>query len=369
MTDAPPASFRRGRALRLMLMIGVPLVGLGVGAWVWSSGGGAVATDNAYVKAPIVAVAPEVSGPVVAVAADENALVHAGQELLRIDPQPFRIALARAEAAVDAARTTIRELQASYAEKQAELALARTTLAYAEKERARQEKLAHNQVVSQSGLDDAREAAEEARHRISILEQDLDRIAATLGGEPPVDVDAQPAVRQALASLDEARLNLARTVVRAPIDGIAAHLPDEGDTVSAGASALSVVGTDEVWVEANFKETDLTWMRPGQPVAVTVDTYPDRTFQGRVASIAQATGAEFSVLPPQNASGNWVKVVQRVPVRIALDPASDAPPLRAGMSAEVEVATGHDDGLPEPLKTVAGWFGATTAQAAPAVTP
>lgn len=364
MTDAPPPSFRRAQGLRLLLMIGLPLVVLGAGAWLWLSGGGEVGTDNAYVKAPIVAVAPEVSGRVISVAVAENAAVEAGQELLRVDPAPFRIAVDRAEAALDAARTDIRELQASYAEKQAELVLARTTLDFARKELARQEKLATSQVVSQSRLDDARQEATEATQKIAILDQDLARIAARLGGTPPRPVDGHPAVRQAQAALDAARLDLARTVVTAPIAGIAGHLPEQGDTVAAGSPALSLVGSRDVWVEANFKETDLTWMRPGQPVTVTIDTYPGREFHGRVHSIARATGAEFSVLPPQNASGNWVKVVQRVPVRIDLAVDADTPPLRAGMSAEVEVATGHEDPLPEPLKTVTSWFGAGTAQAA-----
>lgn len=364
MTDAPPESFRRGRALRLTLMLALPLVLVGAGAWVWLSDDGVVGTDNAYVKAPIVSMAAEVSGRVTVVAVPENAPVVAGQELLRIDAEPFRIAVDRAEAGLDTARTTIRELQASYHEKEAELALARSTLAYAEKELRRRDTLARRQVVSESGLDDAREAADEARRRIAITQQDMARIAASLGGEPPIDVDAHPTVREARAALEAARLDLRRTVLRAPINGDVAHLPDPGDMVTAGQAALSLVGTDSVWVEANFKETDLTWMQDGQPVEVRVDTYPDRVFQGRVHSIARATGAEFSVLPPQNATGNWVKVVQRVPVRVSLNPTPDAPPLRAGMSVEVDVATGHEASLPEPVKTIAGWFASGTARAA-----
>ncbi len=364
MTDAPPGSFRRGRALRLLLMVGLPVAALAVGGGVWLSGGDVVSTDNAYVKAPIISVAPEVSGRVLTVAVSENQPVTAGQDLLRVDAAPFRIAVERAEAGLDAARTEIEELQASYREKLAELDLARTTLAYAEKELGRRDKLARRDVVSESGLDESRQAAESARQRLAIIRQDLARIAARLGGEPPIDVSAHPAVRQARAALDAARLDLSRTAVRAPVDGVAGHLPDPGDTVAAGQTALTLVGTGDVWIEANFKETDLTWMRDGQPVEVRVDTYPDRVFRGRVRSIAQATGAEFSLLPPQNASGNWVKVVQRVPVRVGLELDDGAPPLRVGMSAEVDVHTGHEDSLPGPLAKVAEWVGVRAAKAA-----
>jgi membrane fusion protein (multidrug efflux system) len=350
--------------LRLGLMVGLPAVLAVAAVIVWLFTGGVATTDNAYVKAPIVAVAPEVSGRVIAIMVAENQAVRAGQTLLRIDDRPFRIAVARAEADLDAARSDIRELQAAYAEKQAELTLARSTLDYASRELSRRSKLANRQVVSQSGLDEARESAEAARQRIVILQRELARIVTRLGGEPPIEIDTQPSVRAAQATLDQARLDLARSLVTAPANGIVAKLPDPGDTVSAGVPAFSLIGTDDVWIEANFKETELTWMRPGQPVEIKVDTYPGRVFPGRVASIAQATGAEFSVLPPQNASGNWIKVVQRVPVRIALDLDSDAPPLRAGMSSEVEVVTGHGHVVPAPLKAVAGWFGVRPVQAA-----
>ena len=348
---SPPVKPKRRLRLALMLL-GLLAVGVGAAAYALT-GLGEVSTEDAYVKAPIVAVAPEVTGTVQTVAVVDNQAVARGDVLLRLDPRPFVIARDQAQAHLDAARAQVEELKARLRTKHEEEQLARTSLAYAEKERRRQEKLATAKVVSESRLEDAREAAESARLKIAVLQREQAEIVAALGGAAEGPVDTHPSVRAAAATLAEAELNLERTALRAPVAGVVGHLPRIGDTVAVGKAALSLVGTEEVWVEANFKETDLTWMRPGQPVRVGIDTYPDLELSGRVESISQASGAEFSVLPAQNATGNWVKVVQRIPVRVALDVGAGTPPLRSGMSAEVVVDTGHRPDLPAPLADLA----------------
>jgi multidrug resistance efflux pump len=190
-------------------------------------------------------------------------------------------------------------------------------------------------------LDEARQASELAAQQITALEQDLKRIAASLGGAPDTPLEQHPSYRAAAAELAQAKLDLERTVVRAPLAGTVSKPPKPGQYVAAGATAMALVATGHVWVEANFTETDLTHVRPGQPVEVHVDTYPDAVWTGVVESLSPATGAEFAVIPPQNATGNWVKITQRLPLRIRLDERPGLPQLRAGLSATVDIDTGH----------------------------
>ncbi len=338
---ARPAPLRRRRALRWTLLVVVPLVALVVGAVVWLLGGRYVETDNAFVKADKVPVSAEVSGAVVEVLVRENQIVQAGRPLFRLDPAPFRVVVSKDEAKLGKVRTDLAAMKASYREKQAQIALARTRLEFARKEQARQADLAARNFISASKLDDARKSVDIAQQELQAQQQDLQRIAAALGGSVDLPVESHPSYRAALAELAQARLDLSRVEVRASLDGTISHLPKPGQFVGAGATAASLVADARPWVEANFPEKDLTYVHPGQPVEVRIDTYPDRTWSGIVESLSPATGSEFSILPPQNASGNWVKVAQRVPLRVRLDAQSDAPRLRAGMSATVRVDTGH----------------------------
>jgi membrane fusion protein (multidrug efflux system) len=307
-------------------------------------------TDNAYVKADTVVLSAEVPGRIVAVHVAENEPVTAGQVLVEIDDSPYQVARRRAESQLEAVTSFVVGMQASYQQALDELALARSEVAFNEREVVREESLAERSLGSERDLDVARYDLEQARLNIPILEQRLAQLEAQLGGEIHGGYQAHPAYRTVKAMLDDASLDLEHTTIRAPIDGVASHVPLAGGYVARGAPVMSLVSPGNVWIEANFKETQLTYVRPGQPVTVHLDTYPGREWHGSVASISQATGAEFSVIPAQNASGNWVKVTQRITVRIALDrqTTGDAQ-LRAGMSAIAEVDTGHRRELPAPL--------------------
>src|SRR5690606_14398780 len=336
--DAPR---RKPGALRVVLLLLGPVLVLAAGAFVYYTGGRYVETENAYVKADIAVVSAEVSGPIVRVEVRENQPVAAGEVLFAIDDRPYRVALERADAQLRAVTAMIESLKAQYRQRLEELALARTDYEFAERELSRATALAADALVSDEAVDRARHELDIAARRIQIVERGLEQVRAQLGGSPEVDVARQASYEAVKAARDAAALDLEHTVVRAPFDGIASKVPVVGRYLAPGAAVMSVVASERVWVEANYKETELTHVCPGQPVEVRVDTYPDRLWHGRVESISQATGAEFSVIPAQNATGNWVKVIQRIPVRIAVHDAETGPPLRSGMSAVVEIDTGH----------------------------
>jgi len=329
------------RWLRALLMLGVPLAVIAGAAALWLAGGRMMQTDNAYVKAEKIPVSAEVAGTVRVVLVRENQQVAAGTPLFRVDDAPFRVSVARAEARLAQARTDVAALKASYRAKQAEIALARTRTSFAQRDEARQADLADRNFISASRLDEARHATELAAQQAVAVERELARIGESLGGGPDLPADRHPTVLAAQAELMQARLDLARIEVRAPVAGTVSRAPKPGQYVAAGATALALIADGALWIEANFTETDLTWIRVDQPVRVRIDTYPGRVWHGTVESVSPATGAEFAVIPPQNATGNWVKVAQRVPVRIRIDAPPDAPPLRAGLSAQVSVDTGR----------------------------
>ena len=334
--DEPAPPVRR-RALRWVLLVVVPLLVALVSALMWLHGGRFVETDNAFVQADKVPVSAEVSGAVTEVLVPENAPVEAGQLLFRVDPVPFRVAVARAEAGLGQARTDLQALRASYRQSRAQITLAQTRLEFARREQARQADLAAHHFVSASHLDDARRDVDLARQELQAQEEDAKRIAAALGGGPDVPLESHPSWRAASAQLEQARLDLARTEVRASIEGTVSHLPKPGQYVRAGATAAALVADRRPWVEANFPEKDLTWVRPGQPVEIRIDTWPGQVWQGVVDSLSPATGSEFSILPAQNASGNWVKVAQRVAVRIHL--VEDTPEGVAARAGEPDAGT------------------------------
>ncbi len=332
--------------LRAAMLLGLPAVVVIVAAFFYFTGGRYVETNNAYMKASRVAISPEISGPIVTIAVSENQPVEKGALLFQIDDTPYRIALTQAQARLESVRADVEALKSSYRETQQQLEMARTDANFAESEFSRKSALAKRNVVSDAELDSTRHDLNMARDRVTIALRALERLQAQLGGDPDIPAERHPLYLEAATNGEKAALDLAHTAIRAPFAGVAANTPNPGYYARAGVAAMSLVSNHDLWVEANFKETDLTYVLPGQPVALHVDTYPDYKWRGRVKSIAPASGAEFSIIPAQNATGNWVKVVQRIPVRITVLPEEGTPTLRAGMSVEVEIDTGTQHASP-----------------------
>lgn len=341
----------------------LPLFVLAVTLFVWLSSGRFIATDNAYVKGDRAQIATELSGIIVEVPVKENQAVSRGQLLFRLDDQSYRLALVRIEAEIETTRADIRGLRAQWRTKREEIKAALSQQTYAEAEFERQSGLAEKKIASTQKLEEARLALDVARQRISAAQEDLTRIEAALAGDRRIRTDDHPRVKQMMAARDEALLQLRRTTIEAPLDGIVAKRPVPGSYATAGVPVMVVVADTDLWIEANFKETELTRVRPGQKATIHVDTYPDSACSGSVASISQSTGAEFAVLPPQNASGNWVKVVQRIPVRIAVTCRDGDPPLRVGMSTTVEIDTGHSRSIGGLLAGLGKSLGLSSASA------
>ena len=357
---APVAS----RLRRNLLIAALPLALALVGTWFWATGGRYVGTEDAYVQQDRVSIVSQLSGQIATVGVAENDVVSAGQTLFTIDDSHYRAALESARAKLESARLDVRKLKAAYAGAVSDAATARDSLAFARTQDERQQSLRTSGVISQSSADDSALALQQARGAVAAADTRVLAAEAALAGRPDIAVDEHPAVLEALADVHAAELDLEHTIVEAPEAGIASQTErlQVGQYVTPTTPVLSVVQTGDSWIEANYKETELTHMRVGQPVTVVLDTYPDRTFAGEIASIGAGTGSEFALLPAQNATGNWVKVVQRVPVRIRIGASDAAMPLRAGMSASVEVDTGHARGLP-------GFLGGEARAEPPAVTP
>ena len=326
---------------RLILLVGIPVAAIVAVVVFYLAGGRYASTDNAYVQSALILVSPEISGVVKSVAVSENQLVKAGDPVLQIDDAAFKVALDRAKAKLEQVKIDFAGLKASYAEKQAEIDAAQTRYDFAEKAFARQSSLAAKNVLSDQAMDDATQTSQLAKQQIDQLKQDLVRINASLGGSVDTPLEQYPAYVSAQADLAQAQLDLTHTVLYAPDEGMVSKLPAKGQYETAGVAAFALAASANMRVDANYTETEITFVRPGQPVTVTVDTYPGVTFKGTVDSISPATGAAFSVIPAQNATGNWVKIAQRVPVRIKLLPQDGAPQLRIGMSASVSIDTGH----------------------------
>lgn len=342
-TDAPPvlATTSWSRRLRLPLMLLGPVVVIAGGVWFYLAGGRFESTDDAYVKSARTAISANVSGRVIELAVHDNQHVRQGELLYRLDDAPFRIAVQEAEAQLAASRLTIDSLKANYRQRQSDLSAARETLAYEQSEFDRQQRLVKSGIASQAQVDRAAHALADARSKIGGVQQESSAVVAQLGGNANVVVDRHPAVEQAQAALDRAKLNLSYTTVRAPADGIVTRVEElqVGNYITASTPVFALVSATDVWLEANFKEDQLQHMRVGQIAEVTVDSYPDHHFRGKVVSVSPGTGSQFSVLPPENATGNWVKVVQRLPVRIELEKLDGEFPLHAGLSAVVDVDT------------------------------
>ncbi|GEO01085.1 membrane protein [Novosphingobium sediminis] len=332
----------RLKRMRLIAMLLVPALIVGGALYWWFGQPGEVSTDNAYVKQDIVSIAGEVNGLVVEVNVHENQQVKAGDVLFRIDPTSYRVAIQQADAQIAGAQARITALQADVGANAADLAAARDDLALAEAQYAREKALLDRGFNTRARIDEAQHAVAVARDRLGSIGAEVEKARAQLatGAQVP---GLNPQVAAAEASRAKAALDLTRTVVRAPVSGRVTQVNrlQIGQMVFTGVPMLSIVREGGARVEANFKETDLAHMRAGQPAEVKLDAYPGLKLKGHVDSIGAGTGSEFSVLPAQNATGNWVKVTQRVPVRIAIDSSSGDRPLIAGLSANVTV---HVDG-------------------------
>jgi len=333
-------------------MWSLPFLAAAAALFFWMVSGRYVETDNAYVKGDRVYIATEISGPIVEVAVRENQRVSRGQLIYRIDDTPYRTALAKIEAEIEIQRAEIRGLRAQWRTKREDIKAAQSQRNFAQAEYDRQSDLAERKFTPTAKLEEARMGLEVSRQRIASLEEDLTRIEAQLAGDPKIHVDDHPRVKQMMAAREEALLNLRRTIIEAPMDGIVQKVLVPGSYAVMGVPSVAVIADSDLWIEANFKETELTRVRVGQPVKILIDTYPDMQCQGKVTSIAQTTGAEFAVLPPQNATGNWVKVVQRIPVRSSVQCREGDPPLRVGMSATIEIDTGHRRSFGDLLKMI-----------------
>ena len=335
--------------LRRVLMIGGVVLVAVVAATLYLLGGRYVSTDDAYVQSAKLMVSTDVSGLVKDVDVKEGQHVKKGQVLFRLEPAPFRIAVQNAKAKLAETRLTIDAMKQDYKRMEADIRAQQAQVHLAQRNYDRYAKLLKANAIAQSTYDTARMTLSSARDQLSALQHTADTQLVKLGGSLNIPTDQQPQYLQALANLHEAERQLNHSVVRAPFNGVVAEVDSlqPGTLVISAMSAFSttsavgLVDAHDTWVEAHMKETDLTHVHVGDPVSISIDTYPGRTWRGQVEAISASTGSAFSVLPAQNATGNWVKVVQRIPVKIAVDRKAGSPDLRVGMSAVVDIDTGH----------------------------
>jgi membrane fusion protein, multidrug efflux system len=349
---------RRVPKTRTVLLAIGPLIALALGTEAYLTGGRWVSSDNAYIEADMLAVTTDVAGTVTQVAVRENQPVKAGDLLFRLDDEPYRIAVDGAKADLGIVRDAILTDIADYHSALSRIEEARTDVGYYDTTWRRQRDLNRSGNASQAALDQAKRNLDAANDAVAVAQRQADAALARLGGNAGQPAEENPRYRTAAAALDKAERDLRHTVITAPMAGVVTNVPNlqAGAYLDVADPAFNLVASDHLWVEANLKETDLTYLKVGDIADVSVDSYPGRDWKGKVTSLSPATGAQFSVLPAQNASGNWVKVVQRVPVRVELELPADAPQLRAGMSVIVEIDTGHQrtlsgliDGLEQML--------------------
>jgi membrane fusion protein (multidrug efflux system) len=342
---------RGRRRLRAFLLVVVPVAAAALALYWYAQGGRNVETDNAYVKAHIIAVSAEVAGRVVEVAVRDNQPVAAGALLFRLDPAPFEVAIARADAQMAVVRTDLDSLRAEHRVALAETVEAEARIAFLARQLERQQLLKERGMTRDEAVDEARQNLDAGRARLDAVRQRTARVLASLGGDPQLPAARHPRFLEAQAARDAAALDLAHTRVTAPAAGVVSNMRlQPGEYVARGVPVFSLIGSSDTWVEANFKETQLAGVRVGQPARIVADAYPGVEWRARVTAIAPATGAEFALLPPQNATGNWVKIVQRVPVHLAIEPevagGDGERALRAGMTVTVSIDTGRSRGLP-----------------------
>jgi membrane fusion protein (multidrug efflux system) len=352
--DEPPAKAKRKsvkdllrRWLRTVLLIVVPAIAAAAGLAFYLSGGRYISTDNAYVGAQKVLITPDISGKVSRIVVREGQHVAPGDVLFEIDPEPFRLALAQAQAKLASVKVQLANLKANAKSFNTLAELSKKSLDLKQRDVDRKTTLLATRAASQLDVDTAESAAVTAQLILEFTVQQQSSTLNQLLGNPNLPIEDFPAYQEAEATVERAERDLNHTILRAPISGTATQVDNIhlGRYVPAGTPMFGVIDDSAPWVDANPKETDITWLRTGQKVMMYVDSFPGHAFRGTVMSVSPGTGAQFSILPPQNASGNWVKVVQRVPVRIAFTRGEDTKLLRSGMSVTVEIDTGRTRSL------------------------
>jgi membrane fusion protein (multidrug efflux system) len=339
--------FDRRLWLRRGLFALLPLALLVGGYW-YVTGGRIMSSDNAYVNAETVGISTDIAGIVKEVDVTDNQHVTAGQILYRLDPLQFQIALDSAKANLAQTALTIESMKQDYQRMLSDVAAQQAQVDLDQTNYDRAAMLLHSNTVPQANYDQAKATLDVDKSKLESLRQQAAVQLAKLGGNPDIPADQQPQYSQAKAQVDEAQRQLDHTVVKAPFGGTVTNVPSvaPGKYLAASTTAFFLVDTDHVWIDSDPKETELTYVRPGQPVTITVDTYPGVEWHGTVASVSPAAAQQFALLPAQNTSGNWVKVVQRIPMRVSVDASEQTkPPLRAGMSVVVNVDTGHARGF------------------------
>jgi membrane fusion protein (multidrug efflux system) len=339
--NAAPASGRK--RLRTILLVALPALAVLIGAGIYVTGGRYISTDNAYVGAQKVLITPDISGKVIHIAVREGQHVNAGDQLLSLDAEPFKLALASSQGKLNTARADFNKLKSNLKSLTTLNELAQKNVELKQRDVDRKSKLVASQAGSAADVDTSTGTLVTAQLQAQFAAQQREDSLNQLLGDPELPLEKFPAYAQAKAAFDQAQRDLDHTVLRAPIAGTATQVDNIqlGRYVTAGGPILSVIDDSAPWVDANPKETDITYLRIGQQVTLDVDSFPNHTFKGTVVAVSPGTGSQFSILPAQNASGNWVKVVQRVPVRIAFDKGEDTHLLRIGMSVNVEIDTGH----------------------------
>lgn len=346
-SEAKSGSRRRLRLIRSSLMLGGGIAVVAGAGWFWLSGGRYVSIENAYVRADKVAISTDVSGIIASVPVREGQEVKAGAVLFKLADRKFQIALESAQAELAQTALQLEAAKKDYDRMLKDVAAKQAQVAADQARYDRAAGLVNRGDVSRQTYDNARYQLVADQQSLAASELAAQVQLAKLGGDPATPITTMPAYLKARAGVAEADRELDHATVRAPFDGVVTGVANAqpGLYLAASNSAFGLVSTDHVWIEANPKETELTWVKPGDPATVAVDTYPGRTWHGTVESIAPASGSEFSILPAQNSSGNWVKVVQRIGMRIRIEQNRNDPPLRAGMSVEAEVDTGHTRSL------------------------
>ena len=358
--EATPVAVRprRRRPLARPVLFALLPVALVVGGYYYVTGGQVMSTDNAYIQADMVGIATDVSGIVERIDVHENETIKAGQELFSLRPDAFRIKLDGAKAQLGIQRNQIENLKASYRQSLAEITQAEADLPYYQAQFDRQQNLVTNGGAARSAYDEAKHNLDAARQKVAVSKAEAAATLAQLGGDADQPVEQNPLYLQAKSDVDNAERELDHTVVRAPFDGVVTNVSalQVGSYLQASQQAFSLVSTHHLWIAASPKETELTYVKPGQEAIISVDAYPGVTWKGKVESISPASGSSFSLLPAQNTTGNWVKVVQRIPMRVSIEEGADKPPLRVGMSTVVDVETGHARGLPDSLQSLLDRF-------------
>jgi membrane fusion protein (multidrug efflux system) len=344
------------RSLTRPLLFALLPLALIAGGYFYVTGGQIMSTDNAYVQADTVGVSTDVPGTVVAIEVRDNEAVKKGQVLYRLRQDTYQIALDGAKAQLGTVHDQILTLQASYKLALAQIEQAQADLPYYQTVFKRQQDLMTTGAGTKAAFDSAQHDLDATKQKIAVAKAQADTALAQLGGYANQPLESNSFYLQAKSGVDNAQRDFNDTIVRAPFDGIVTNVSalQVGSYLQASQQAFSLVSTSHIWVGASPKETELTYVRPDQPATITVDTYPGVEWKGVVDSISPASGSSFSLLPAQNTTGNWVKVVQRIPMRVRIENAEGKPPLRVGMSVTVDVDTGHARGLPDFVNRLLG---------------